>query len=491
MQIKFTLGWKTAGIVLVVLLVAGTVIFGATDHYTSQPSFCGTSCHAMDEPYESWKASKHYASNNPDGEQAGCVECHFLPGGKMTWKAQLEGARHLAAYLYDPKAPLPIRAVVPDGACLRSGCHALQAFQDEVIEFVGQVRFQHATHFDGKALEGQTLTCDTCHFKVSEEKHFEVPEEICYLCHLMPQTLAHDEVPIPPEMRKVKFNEGAARCDLCHTVPTKSLQQQISADDPDEQPITHQTLEKAGVACESCHLEVIQGRGAIDTGGVNSNGCLGCHNWLPSRIALELGDAIRMHDKHVATRRADCFDCHRVIRHDAERDYLDNVRSACTLCHEDQHRYQRLLLTGDARGEDISETPSLMHAVKTNCMGCHIEEVHANGQTLMAGSAEACVECHGEDQRQMLEDWNDTLAREVRDVKELEQEALAAIAAAGSRVSEETLGEAQALLQTGRESLAIVEYGNGVHNKKYAVMLIDQALTSFEDLVDSLQAEGE
>ena len=43
------------------------------------------------------------------------------------------------------------------------------------------------------------------------------------------------------------------------------------------------------------------------------------------------------------------------------------------------------------------------------------------------------------------------------------------------------------LLEQGREDLRIVQYGNGVHNKKYSIMLIDVAITSFEDLIDFLE----
>ncbi len=33
----------------------------------------------------------------------------------------------------------------------------------------------------------------------------------------------------------------------------------------------------------------------------------------------------------------------------------------------------------------------------------------------------------------------------------------------------------------------MVQFGNGVHNKKYAIMLLDAALTSFEDMMDFIQ----
>jgi hypothetical protein len=58
-----------------------------------------------------------------------------LPGGKQTFKAKMQAARHLAAYLYDRNAHLPIRTVVKDGACLRSGCHVVEKFQDKEIKY--------------------------------------------------------------------------------------------------------------------------------------------------------------------------------------------------------------------------------------------------------------------------------------------------------------------------------------------------------------------
>jgi len=488
------LRWKVLGIVFVVLLAGGAVIAAGGMYYTGQSSFCGGSCHAMSEAYEGWKRSMHHASNNAAGMQASCVECHFLPGEKLSWRGQMRGARHLAAYLYDPDAPLPMRAVVEDESCLRAGCHAKEAVRDKEIQFTEKVRFKHGAHFGEKALPGQTITCDTCHFKVSEDKHFEVPKEICFLCHLSPRAPEPAaagasaggllEVAVS---RKLAFNDGPAECDLCHTIPTKSLQAQLSAEDSDAEPITHESLMSAGVPCESCHLESVEGNGQVDEGSVNANGCLACHNWLPERVAETSHDRALMHNKHVATRRADCFDCHQVIRHGEKRDYLDTVRAVCTSCHQNQHASQRLLLAGPARGEDIPETPSLMHAVRTNCFGCHIEDVHANGQTVKAATGEACADCHGDEQARMLEDWKQTLTEEVAITKEVEQEAVAALAAAAGRIEAVRLAEARTLLEAGRETLSLVEHGNGVHNKKYSILLLDQALTNFENLVDSLQ----
>ena len=42
----------------------------------------------------------------------------------------------------------------------------------------------------------------------------------------------------------------------------------------------------------------------------------------------------------------------------------------------------------------------------------------------------------------------------------------------------------------GREMLDIVRFGNGVHNKKYAINILDGAIGNFEDVIDLLESEG-
>lgn len=280
----------------------------------------------------------------------------------------------------------------------------------------------------------------------------------------------------------VSFNTGANKCSLCHTVPTKSLQQQLSADDPSKQPITHQTLEKAGVPCESCHLHEVAGSDEIKT-----DECLDCHS-ASAALSSKGRDGKLMHDEHVAGRRADCLDCHRPSRHGGKKDYLDEVRFVCAQCHRDSHRFQRTLLAGESVSENVSPVPGLMNAVKTNCTGCHTETKHSKGQLVRTGSAETCAKCHTPEHRKMLDDWKKTLESEVRFVREVEAEALVALAAAEGKLGAETLGEARRMIATGQELLDVVRIGNGVHNKKYSIMILDEAIADFEDTIDLLDS---
>ena len=497
-------GIKLGGFALLaVLLVTMAAAYGGFEYYTSRSSFCGGSCHTMTEQYEAWQADFHHVGNNNKDFQAECIDCHFLPGDHGSMKAKYEGLRHLAAYLYDPDAPLPIRPAIPDGACLSSGCHDNREFEEKALRFADKVSFRHKVHLGDEALEGHQLSCDSCHFKVTRDKHFEVPVDICYLCHLKLEKPVLERAEMAAvgiegimeisfaNRPSIDFNQGISRCDICHEIPTKSLQSQLTLEEGDpealtKKPITHQSIQEAGVPCESCHFEVVSGSGEIVTGNVVSNGCLRCHNRSQTLLATA-GDRDLMHDSHVSNQKADCFDCHATIEHRNRTDHLDFVRNDCRLCHADQHRFQRLLLSGTPINENLSPTPHLMFDVNTNCMGCHLKKTVKSGHATRTASGETCVACHTEKHAEMLADWDETLKEEVASATELETEAFALFEEHRSMLETELRTEVERGLENGRDLLNIVRFGNGVHNKKYAIMIIDEAFGYFDDSIEAIE----
>ncbi len=496
MGVSINISGRLVAIMLVGIVLLLLASWGGIEYYTSQSSFCGGSCHTMTEQYVAWKNNFHHADNNPDGMQANCIDCHFLPGEKRSLKAKFEGLRHLAAYLYDPNAPLPIRPVIKDGACLQSGCHNREKLADKEIQYTEKARFKHSVHFTDKALDGHQVTCDTCHFKTTEEKHFEVPKEICFLCHLYLDKPTLDIATMDDsEVKKISFtgrpsidfNQGASRCDICHTIPTRSLQSQLQAGDEasTKKPITHQTIQESGVTCESCHFEVVKGHGEIDTGNVVANGCLTCHNRSQTLLSTAR-DKTLMHDKHVPA-KADCFDCHEVIEHKNRTDHLDFVRQDCQLCHADQHKYQKLLLAGLPVDEDTSGAPHLMFEVNTNCMGCHLKKTVNRGHDVRTAAGDTCAACHTEQHRKMLDNWKKTMEEEVAGAEEVEIEARQMLALLKDDMDLDLLKQAEEMLAKGAENLNIVRFGNGVHNKKYAITILDSAFGYFEDTIELLE----
>ncbi len=494
--IVFRITWRLTAFIFVGIVLFLLTAYGGVEYYTSQSSFCGGSCHTMTEQYEAWKTNTHHKSNNPDGMQADCIDCHFLPGEKHSLKAKFEGLRHLAAYLYNPDAPLPIRPVIKDGACLQSGCHNRENLAQKEIQYTEKVRFKHEVHFSDKALDGHQITCDTCHFKTTANKHFEVPKDICFLCHLKLDKPTLDKANMGDEGVKkisfankpsINFNEGKSRCDICHTIPTRSLQSQLQVGDKSttKGPITHQTMQESSVACESCHFEVVKGQGEIETGNVVSNGCLTCHNRSQTLLAAA-GDKTLMHEKHIPN-KADCFDCHTVVEHKNRTDHLDFVREDCQLCHVDQHKYQKLLLSGAPVDDEISGAPHLMYEVNVNCMACHLKKTLSKGHDVRTASGDTCAACHTKQHRKMLDDWKKTLKKEILDGEELEAEAIKLLAEIKGNLDKKQLNQAEAMIAKGIQLLDIVRFGNGVHNKKYAITILDGAFNNFEDTIELLE----
>lgn len=471
MAFHFSFGWKTIFVAIFAVISLGAAAVVGADYYYTQSSFCGGSCHIMTEQYDAWKASKHNSKNNLKHKQAECVACHFAPGEESSWKAKYTLLSEVFTYLAEPEAPLSNRANVKDESCLRSGCHIKERFEDKKIEYTKNVVFKHKGHF-GKSpstlvIEGQELRCGTCHVKASPKKHFEVPKETCYLCHF----------------KKVGFNKERGKCALCHTIPTKSLQSQMKTDDPNAKPITHQTLQEAKVPCESCHLQEIKGEGLV-----KQENCGDCHN-DPADLAKWQKKKL-MHEKHVATRKALCFDCHDIIEHKKQPDHLELARANCALCHLDEHKQQKQLLAGEALGENVAATPNLMAAVNTNCMGCHLKTKHSKGHTVQTSDGKACVGCHTPEHDKMLDDWKKVTDKELEFIIEAEKEALQALSAAEGNVSGEKIAEARKMIVKGQEFLDIVRIGNAVHNKKYSIMILDEAFANFEDSIDLLDSGG-
>jgi hypothetical protein len=56
-------------------------------------------------------------------------------------------------------------------------------------------------------------------------------------------------------------------------------------------------------------------------------------------------------------------------------------------------------------------------------------------------------------------------------------------------LTQEKLTEANTMLSEGREDLGIVQFGNGVHNPKYSIALLDAAMIRFKEMIDYLEGK--
>lgn len=444
-------------VILVMLIIAAVAGLYTAEHYTAQPQFCG-SCHIMKKYYNQWVKDKH-------GEKGvACVECHYAPGEHGTLTAKFKGLGQLFTYLGSKDKLVRKPAVVNDSSCLTADCHPKEKFADKKLKFTEKIPYIHKTHFD-KTIEGQTLHCATCHQHVTPDKHFEVPVMACYLCHF----------------KGTEFNEGRSRCSSCHEIPDKSLQKLEEGAEPPKKIITHKSLEESKVPCQSCHYQIIQGTGEIKT-----ENCFGCHEYSEEMLNKSKDKKI-MHEEHVGAQHASCFDCHIPIEH-RESDFMELARAGCSKCHPDHHVHQKMLITGSGGKGTKQDYPIRHFDVKVNCFACHTKDDYDyKGVTVIKADTANCVACHTEDERNIAIKWKSDVSDVLEEAREIEQQARKAIDAAKGRVPKSTIKKAMTMLAEGQFNLTLVEAGGGVHNKKYAMLLLDTAVEKFEMITEMLE----
>lgn len=70
MKLSLSIGWKALAIATVVTVAVLAGAWEGANYYTSRDSFCGGSCHVMNEQYVAWQKSKHYAPRGEPGKHA-------------------------------------------------------------------------------------------------------------------------------------------------------------------------------------------------------------------------------------------------------------------------------------------------------------------------------------------------------------------------------------------------------------------------------------
>jgi hypothetical protein len=195
-----------------------------------------------------------------------------------------------------------------------------------------------------------------------------------------------------------------------------------------------------------------------------------------------------MHDTHVTKQTARCGNCHQPIEH-SEFSYFEAGVRNCSACHPEPHIYQKMLLAGEG-GNGIGKFPIAHDPMRANCLSCHTKDGHdEKGRKVRRAEGKACVECHGDkDKENISKQWKADVAEELKAARGLEKDVIAAIEEAKGNVAEANIRKMRALLKDAQFNLKIVDAGGGVHNKKFAMLLIDSAVQNFEDVLKDLEA---
>jgi nitrate/TMAO reductase-like tetraheme cytochrome c subunit len=268
--------WPVAAVVVGIVLVLAGVAFAGLWHVSSSPLLCN-SCHIMKPYVEAWRTSKHAG--------VACVECHYPPGLRDTVWVKYQALTQVVKWATQTYSSKPF-AEIEDGSCLRSGCHDRRLL-DGRLTFKRGIAFDHRPHLEATR-RGRQLRCTSCHSQIVVGTHIEVTAETCYLCHFKGMKTARELTPI-------------AGCTGCHTAPAGDIKLGTLT-------FNHAEVVRRGVACQSCHLNVVDGDGAAP-----QERCFTCHNQLDKLERYH--DTPFIHDFHVASHNIECARCHTAIRH--------------------------------------------------------------------------------------------------------------------------------------------------------------------------------
>jgi nitrate/TMAO reductase-like tetraheme cytochrome c subunit len=449
---------KGIKIFLVFCIVAFLIILGGLLKFSETPTFCGL-CHQMNAYMESWRASSH--------RHVACSECHYEPGLLNHLKGKWVDGQVSLAYFISGKRPSRPHAEIGDASCLQKGCHKIENLQGDII--YKNVAFSHGKHL-GELRRGMKLRCTTCHAQIVQGMHLTVHETNCFICH-------YYKAGSKGEQECISCAVGS--CTSCHFAPKGDIR-------VNGWSFNHQKYISRGVACEKCHLSVVQGDGHVPEGK-----CLECHN-EPSILSSKYTSHF-IHKNHVTDHKIECSNCHTPLRHEIGKiPTLVHYSGLCDRCHiKEVHLGPEDLYRGSG-GIGLPDSPSLMYLTNVDCIACHrkAEESQAALHTTKykeKAIGGACVGCHGEGFDDTLKHWKAFLSNSQNETNERifsAQKALFEYKKTNGEAKE--FKQAQKFVNEARHNYSFVLLGNGVHNVEYAIKLLNIANNKTEQALATI-----
>ncbi|MBI5864438.1 MAG: NapC/NirT family cytochrome c [Planctomycetes bacterium] len=336
------------------------------------------------------------------------------------------------------------------------------------------LEFDHLEHRRIRLDQLSGFNCSTCHtFNDSLTSHLRVDRQVCFTCHFTQQ----------------EFNRDTGECLRCHEPPRRAIQVHGGATATNEAVVMdHDDIVKRKVDCASCHLDVLRG----DT-RVTERDCARCHDEQSklSEFAHRTTETVRKyHASHVANQRAHCVDCHRTIEHGlldpqaqvgTTAGFLNPVLNNCQHCHPNHHNQQVSLLTGTGGAAIDFQTPNAMLASRLNCRACHtVADTDTGGDALVRATREGCLSCHSTEYGEMFDQWAVELKTYLTESEEMLTRVKKLVEeqhGAGKTIPEDV----QKLVHAAQYNVDLVARGGGLHNRQYALQLLDSARRGLAD----------
>ncbi len=369
---------------------------------------------------------------------------------------------------------VPITSAVGDAAARQGGLRkavkelGLESREPELQEWM------RLEHDKTRMLQLEGLSCASCHnYDATGTHHISVDRAACYTCHFNGQT----------------FNHGTGACLKCHEPPVRQIAIHSSNTPTGSAPalMDHRDIVTRGIDCASCHADVVQGETQV-----TARDCTHCHDQESylSEFEKRTTKTVEMyHREHVKAQRARCADCHRAMQHKLVEPNLaagsgaalQPILNDCQHCHPSHHQEQLNLLVG-VGGAGIKEPmPNAMFGSRINCRACHTQTgSDFKGDALVSATKQACVACHSGDYEKLFDQW-------VNEIKHSLEETEKALARVKARVEElkkaGTLIPASAAdaIVTATTNIQLVKSGHGIHNKAYALQLLDISNRQLDD----------
>lgn len=447
-------------VVLWVLLLFLFILLWGLFRYSESPSFCGL-CHNMKEYVESWKTSSHH--------QVACLDCHRQPGLASHLRGKWVDLQLALTYLLVGKGTKRFHYEVDDGNCLQKGCHKIEDLKENMI--YKNVTFPHGKHL-GELRRGMKLRCTSCHAQLVQGAHLTVHETNCFICHFYKAGPRGDEECI---------SCAIGGCNSCHIEPKGDIKVK-------GWNFNHRKYIARGVACEKCHIHILQGDGHVPEGK-----CLQCHQ-DQSLLSTKYTDAF-MHRKHVTDHKIECANCHTKIKHEIGP-ILTTIHSStiCDRCHRKEvHLGPRGIYRGSG-GIGVPDSPSLMFSINIDCIACHrkgegspILQIERYAERTVA---EACVDCHGEGFSDTLKHWKSLLSKMENETSQRIFNAQRVLYEfERKRGGSPEFKKAKNLLNEARHNYSFVLLGKGVHNIEYALKLLNEANNKTEQVITILNKD--
>jgi len=341
-------------------------------------------------------------------------------------------------------------------------------------------------HLRTRLLQLSGLTCAACHgYDETGKRHVQGADlQACFTCHFNGQ----------------EFNRDTGECLKCHEPPVRqilvhqqlvdlSFKQPEAEGAPTTQPVLmdHRDIVERKIDCASCHFDVIQGEAVV-----TARDCTHCHDqekFLDEFENRTTETVAEYHRVHVHAQRARCMDCHRAIRHSLidpvhvadSAEYLRPVLDECQHCHPGHHGEQVRLLMG-VGGEGLAGAmPNAMFGSRINCRACHAKSaVDLKGDELVKATEATCIACHGADYECLFQQWRDEIDTYLKEAEKAQANVEKLIEEWRSRGTAVPASVTAAFEEAGI-NVRLVRAGNGIHNKTYALALLDVAVRKLDE----------